>query len=82
MNQITDYKKYKKIAIMGGTFNPIHNGHLVAAESVRQQLGVDRVIFIPTGRPPTKTVTLCLTSIGILWLCWLLLLTLILKYLV
>ena len=54
MNQITDYKKYKKIAIMGGTFNPIHNGHLVAAESVRQQLGVDRVIFIPTGRPPTQ----------------------------
>ena len=54
MNQITDYKKYKKIAIMGGTFNPIHNGHLVAAESVRQQLGVDRVIFIPTGRPPHK----------------------------
>lgn len=54
MNQTTDYKRYKKIAIMGGTFNPIHNGHLVAAEAVRQQLGIDRVLFIPTGKPPHK----------------------------
>ncbi len=55
MNQSTDYSQYKKIAIMGGTFNPIHNGHLVAAESVRQQMGIERVIFIPTGKPPHKT---------------------------
>lgn len=54
MNQTTDYRRYKKIAIMGGTFNPIHNGHLVAAEAVRQQLGIDRVLFIPTGKPPHK----------------------------
>lgn len=54
MNQITDYKKYNKIAVMGGTFNPIHNGHLVAAESVRQKLGIEKVIFIPTGKPPHK----------------------------
>lgn len=54
MSQLSDYKRYKKIAIMGGTFNPIHNGHLVAAEAVRQQLGIDRVIFIPTGKPPHK----------------------------
>lgn len=46
--------KPKKIAIMGGTFNPIHNGHLVAAEAVRQELEIDRVIFIPTGNPPHK----------------------------
>lgn len=58
MNQITDYKQYNKIAVMGGTFNPIHNGHLVAAESVRQQLGIDRVIFIPTGKPPHKNTNL------------------------
>lgn len=58
MNQITDYKQYNKIAVMGGTFNPIHNGHLVAAESVRQQLGIDRVIFIPTGKPPHKNMNL------------------------
>ena len=48
-------KGYKKIAIMGGTFNPIHNGHLVAAEAVREELGIDRVLFIPTGKPPHKS---------------------------
>ena len=54
MNQVLNYQKYKKIAVMGGTFNPIHNGHLVAAEFVRQELGIERVIFIPTGNPPHK----------------------------
>ncbi len=51
---ITDYKNCDSIAIMGGTFNPIHYGHLVAAEAVRQELGVDMVLFIPSGRPPHK----------------------------
>ncbi len=54
MNQITDYTRYNKIAVMGGTFNPIHTGHLVAAEAVRQQLGIERVIFVPSGKPPHK----------------------------
>ncbi len=49
-----DVKKKNRIAIMGGTFNPIHNGHLVAAEAVRQELDIDKVIFIPTGNPPHK----------------------------
>jgi nicotinate-nucleotide adenylyltransferase len=39
---------------MGGTFDPIHHGHLVAAEEVRFALGLDRVIFIPAGRPWQK----------------------------
>lgn len=47
-------KRQLNIAIMGGTFNPIHNGHLVAAEAVRQELNIDKVIFIPTGNPPHK----------------------------
>lgn len=47
-------EKTKKIAIMGGTFNPIHNGHLVVAEAVRQELDIDKVIFVPTGNPPHK----------------------------
>lgn len=44
-----------KLAIMGGTFDPIHFGHLVTAEAARIQYGFDHVIFIPSGQPPHKT---------------------------
>ncbi len=54
MKQLSVYKCYNKIAVMGGTFNPIHIGHLVAAEAVRRELGIERVIFIPTGNAPHK----------------------------
>lgn len=39
---------------MGGTFDPIHNGHLVCAEEAREQFMLDEVIFIPAGRPWQK----------------------------
>jgi len=40
---------------MGGSFDPIHTGHLVLAEQVREKLALDRVVFIPTGNPPHKS---------------------------
>ncbi|MFZ5898986.1 MAG: nicotinate-nucleotide adenylyltransferase [Bacillota bacterium] len=39
---------------MGGTFDPVHYGHLVAAEGARYELQLDKVFFIPAGRPPHK----------------------------
>lgn len=44
-----------KIAVMGGTFNPIHLGHLRVAEEVRERLGLDKVVFMPTFLTPHKT---------------------------
>lgn len=45
----------RKIAIMGGTFDPIHYGHLVTAEAVMHEYQIDQVLFIPSGQPPHKT---------------------------
>ena len=44
-----------KIGIFGGTFNPIHLGHLLLAETARESLPLDRVLFIPTRQPPHKS---------------------------
>ncbi|MDD5566103.1 MAG: nicotinate-nucleotide adenylyltransferase [Candidatus Omnitrophica bacterium] len=43
-----------KIGILGGTFNPIHLGHLILAEEVREQKCLDRILFVPTYLPPHK----------------------------
>ncbi len=45
----------KRIGIMGGTFDPVHHGHLVAASEVQSQFELDEVIFVPTGTPWQKT---------------------------
>lgn len=44
----------RRIGIMGGTFDPIHNGHILIAEYAYSQFALDRVLFIPTGVPPHK----------------------------
>lgn len=43
-----------KVGVLGGTFDPPHIGHLVAAEEARVQLGLERVVFVPAGTPPHK----------------------------
>jgi nicotinate-nucleotide adenylyltransferase len=43
-----------RLGILGGTFNPIHLGHLVLAEALRERLALDRVLFVPAGTPPHK----------------------------
>src|SRR5262245_454340 len=45
------------LGLFGGTFNPIHNGHLSIARQTQGALGLDRILFIPTGDPPHKSDT-------------------------
>jgi nicotinate-nucleotide adenylyltransferase len=44
----------RRLGVLGGTFDPIHYGHLVAAAEARWRLGLDEVMFVPTGRPWQK----------------------------
>src|SRR4029450_7794693 len=44
----------KRLGVMGGTFDPIHHGHLLTAEEALQQFDLDEVVFVPTGQPWMK----------------------------
>ncbi|MCL2166590.1 MAG: nicotinate-nucleotide adenylyltransferase [Clostridiales bacterium] len=49
-----DLTGVKRVGLMGGTFDPVHQGHLVTAEAVRNGFQLDKVIFVPSGQPPHK----------------------------
>jgi len=51
-----------KLAIFGGTFDPIHMGHLLVAEAAREQFQLDRILFLPTGLPPHKKTPVASSS--------------------
>jgi nicotinate-nucleotide adenylyltransferase len=51
---VSDVGTGKRLGVMGGTFDPIHNGHLVAASEVGHFFALDEVIFVPTGQPWQK----------------------------
>src|SRR2546421_3532803 len=44
----------RRVAVLGGTFDPIHVGHLAIAEQARERLGADEAWLVPTGRPPHR----------------------------
>lgn len=53
---MTTSRRREKVGILGGTFNPIHFGHLLIAQDAMEQAGLDRVKFIPSATPPHKKV--------------------------
>lgn len=55
-------EQVKRIGIMGGTFDPIHLGHLIAAESAKEALQLDEVWFMPTHMPPHKQLKSTVSS--------------------
>lgn len=60
-----------KIGIFGGTFDPIHNAHMIIAQYAKEQFVLDRLIFIPCGNPPhkksmtDKTIRFCMTRLAV-----------------
>ena len=60
----TDDSRTYRLGIMGGTFDPIHNGHLVAAEQAFDDLSLDLVVFMPAGRPAFKSLSALMSADG------------------
>ncbi len=53
-----------KVGIMGGTFNPIHEGHLMIARAAKKAARLDQVIFLPSGQPPHKQNSMLASAIS------------------
>lgn len=51
-----------RIAVLGGSFNPVHIGHLILADCVCKELGYDRIIFVPTAVPPHKQMAVSVSG--------------------
>ena len=51
---MTNLEQPRRIGVLGGTFDPVHNGHLHIANELRAALGLERVVWVPAGRPPHK----------------------------
>ena len=47
----------KKIGILGGTFNPIHHGHLILGQTALEDFGLDKVLIVPTKNPAYKKIS-------------------------
>ena len=52
---MTSPSRPRRIGVLGGTFDPVHNGHLYVADALRAALGLERVVWVPAGLPPHKT---------------------------
>jgi nicotinate-nucleotide adenylyltransferase len=52
---VTGPGQTRRIGVLGGTFDPVHNGHLSIANALRAALDLERVVWVPAGRPPHKT---------------------------
>lgn len=53
-HEVLHLQKVNRVGIMGGTFDPVHMGHLVTAEAARSEFQLEKVIFVPSGQPPHK----------------------------
>ncbi len=52
---MSDLQRPLRIGVLGGTFDPVHNGHLHIARELRHAVGLDAIAWVPAGRPPHKT---------------------------
>jgi nicotinic acid mononucleotide adenylyltransferase len=43
-----------RLGVLGGTFDPVHVGHLILGEAAREELALDRVLFVPAGQPGAR----------------------------